>query len=106
MLLPCMGENKSLEAVQKFAMRVCSKQWSSNYNALLNAYGVPSLRKRRLILKLSYLYNIPIVNGRYSLPEPFPVVTPTLFSVTLLACGIPYPRMWWIVLMQIYSRET
>jgi len=39
-------------------MRVCTKQWSSNYNALLNAYGVPSLRKRRLILKLSYLYNI------------------------------------------------
>ena len=37
----------------------------------INAYGVPSLRKRRLILKLSYLYNI--LNSRYSLPEPFSI---------------------------------
>ena len=70
----------SLEAVQKFAMRVCTKQWSSNYNALLNAYKVPSLRKRRLILKLSYLYNI--LNGRYSLPEPSSVETRTTSHFT------------------------
>ena len=70
----------SLEAVQKFAMRVCTKQWSSNYNAVLNAYGVPSLRKRRLILKLSYLYNI--LNGRYSLPEPSSVETRTTSHFT------------------------
>ena len=50
------GLINSLEAVQKFAMRVHTKQWSSNYSALLSAYRVPSLRKRRLILKLSYLY--------------------------------------------------
>ena len=74
------GLINSLEAVQKFAMRVCTKQWSSNYNALLNAYGVPSLRKRRLILKLSYLYNI--LNSRYSLPEPFPVETRTTSHFT------------------------
>ena len=69
------GLINSLEAVQKFAIRVCTKQWSSNYSVLLNAYGVPSLRKRRLILKLSYLYNI--LNGRYSLPKPSPVETRT-----------------------------
>ena len=74
------GLINSLEAVQKFAMRVCTKQWSSNYSALLNAYGVPSLRKRRLILKLSYLYNI--LNGRYSLPEPSPVETRTTSHFT------------------------
>ena len=51
-----------------------------NYSALLNAYGVPSLRKRRLILKLSYLYNI--LNGRYSLPEPSPVETRTTSHFT------------------------
>ena len=75
-----LGLINSLEAVQKFAMRVCTKRWSSNYNALLNAYRVPSLRKRRLILKLSYLYNV--LNGHYSLPEPFPVVTWTTSHFT------------------------
>ena len=63
------GLINSLEAVQKFAMRVCTKQWSSNYNALFNAYGAPSLRKRRLILKLSYLYNI--LNGPTHSPNHF-----------------------------------
>jgi len=28
------GQINSLEAVQKFAMRVCTKQWSSNYTML------------------------------------------------------------------------
>ena len=74
------GLINSLEAVQKFTMRVCTKQWSSNYSALLNAHGVPSRRKRRLILKLSYLYNI--LNGRYSLPEPSPVETRTTSHFT------------------------
>ena len=73
------GLINSLEAVQKFAMRVCTNQWSSNYNALLNTYGVPSLRKR-FILKLSYLYNI--LNGRYSLPEPSSVETRTTSHFT------------------------
>ena len=44
------GLINSLEAVQKFAMRVCTKQWSSNYNDLLNAYGVAVLEKEGLFL--------------------------------------------------------
>jgi len=44
------GLINSLEAVQKFAMRVCTKQWSSNYNALLNAYEFPVLEKEGLFL--------------------------------------------------------
>ena len=33
----------AVENVQKFALRVCSKQWNSSYDALLNALTVPTL---------------------------------------------------------------
>ena len=37
----------AIENVQKFALRVCSKQWSSTYDTLLNALTVPTLFSRR-----------------------------------------------------------
>ena len=35
-----------------FALRVCSKQWNSSYDALLNALTVPTLSSRRKTQKL------------------------------------------------------
>ena len=48
----------SLECVQKFALRLCSKQWDTGYHELLNMFSLPSLENRRLHLKLCHLFKI------------------------------------------------
>ena len=47
-----------LENVQKFALRVCSKSWSSDYATLLDTLSMPTLSDRRETLKLCLLFNI------------------------------------------------
>ena len=42
----------SLESVQKFAMRVCSKQWDADYPTLLSSLNLPTLAARRKRMKL------------------------------------------------------
>ena len=49
--------------VQKFALRVCSKQWDTNYHTLLARYNIPSLFNRRQLLRLCFLFNV--LNGSY-----------------------------------------
>ena len=49
---------KSLESVQKFALRICSKQWDAAYQELLEMFSLPSLENRRLYLKLCHLFKI------------------------------------------------
>ena len=46
-------EIKTLENVQKFALRMCAKQWSNSYKDLLQLFSQPSLQQRRLYLDLS-----------------------------------------------------
>ena len=58
----------SLESVQKFSLRVCSKQWDTNYHTLLARYNIPSLFNRRQLLRLCFLFNV--LNVTYSLPDP------------------------------------
>ena len=48
----------SLECVQKFALRLCSKQWDTGYHELLNMFSLPSLENRHLHLKLCHLFKI------------------------------------------------
>ena len=48
----------SLESVQRFALKVCSKQWDAGYNELLDMFRLPSLQNRRLYIKLCYLFKI------------------------------------------------
>ena len=38
---------QALENVQKFALRVCSKSWSSDYATLLDTLSIPTLSDRR-----------------------------------------------------------
>ena len=45
-----------LENVQKFALRVCTKQWDAVYSTLLETSGMPSLESRRVNAKLCHLY--------------------------------------------------
>ena len=44
--------NQSLENIQKFALRMCTKNWNQEYDVLLNSYGIPTLAGRRKQLKL------------------------------------------------------
>ena len=64
---------KLIEKVQKFASRVCLKQWNSSYSDMLN---IPSLKDRRKWAKLSTLYKI--VHGFADYPSPplLPRTTP------------------------------
>ena len=48
----------ALEDVQKFACKVASKQWDSDYQQLLNVCVIPSLAEHREQLKLCQLYKI------------------------------------------------
>ena len=48
----------SLESVQKFACKVCLKQWNMDYDSMLKLLGIPLLATRRKYLKLTTMYNI------------------------------------------------
>ena len=45
-------EKNALESIQKFALRMCTKQWSTPYQDLLTITNVPSLKSRRCYLRL------------------------------------------------------
>jgi len=61
------GQIEDVESVQKLALRVCCKSWDEHYQMLLFKRNILSLSKRRLFLRLSFLFNI--VKGSYSLPK-------------------------------------
>ena len=48
----------ALENTQKFALRVCLKNWRADYDLLLDQAHLPRLSSRRKFLKLCLLYNI------------------------------------------------
>ena len=47
----------SLENIQKFALRVCCKNWNMGYSELLDLCKVPSLENRRLFETESHVQN-------------------------------------------------
>ena len=47
-----------LESVQKFALKVCCKQWSASYQELLDVSHLSSLQTRRENARLLYMYKI------------------------------------------------
>jgi len=47
-----------LESVQKFALRVSSKQWDLGYSELLDTCNLPTLENRRLYMKLCHLFKV------------------------------------------------
>ena len=56
-----------IEDVQKFALRVCLKSWSSTYAELLEQSNLPSLQTRRQHVKLCHLFKI--INDATFFPE-------------------------------------
>ena len=53
-----LGHIHSIERVQKFALKVCSKRWNEDYDHLCNLFNLPTLSDRRRYLKLCFLYQI------------------------------------------------
>ena len=49
---------QAIENVQKFALRVCSKSWNTDYNSLLDTLNISTLSARRTSLKLCLLFKM------------------------------------------------
>ena len=71
----------NLERVQKFALRICSKNYHETYQNLLNLFQVPTLQNRRLFLCLCTFYSI--VHELVFFPE---TVLPSTMPVTSSRC--------------------
>ena len=56
-----------LEQVQKFALKICYKEWSSTYPELLEVSALPELSVRRKCLNLCYFYKL--VNNSFEFPN-------------------------------------
>ena len=52
------GLSDSLERVQKFALRMCMRDWNADYATLLQSSNLPTLANRRCYLKLCFLYQV------------------------------------------------
>ena len=109
-------------AVQKFALRVCSKQWDASYSMLCSTLNLPTLAARRKQMKLSVMYKI--LNGLTDFPNvpisardnPFDLrslaphtllqrqtASSTLFFLTLLNSGMHYHLMWlWQIITLLF----
>ena len=64
---------KKLETVQKFALRMCVKRWSSSYEELLSESDIPRLVDRRRFLCLMYFYKA--INGHITTIDNNIIVT-------------------------------
>jgi len=71
-----LGLIKSLEKVQKFALRMATRNWNLDYDSLLGACDIQTLQTRRHNLKLCFLFQV--VNGHLSFPNAPLVSRPTL----------------------------
>ena len=56
----------NIERVQKFALKMCTKNWDSGYQDLLDLTHIPTLENRRLYLKLCTLHKI--IHGLFCFP--------------------------------------
>ena len=53
--------------MQKFALKMCSKNWGSSYSENLEACSLPELTSRRKYLSLCYFYKL--ANGTFEFPN-------------------------------------
>lgn len=58
---------EALEAVQKFALRACTKLWDTPYQTLLSSTNLPDLAARRRQMKLCTLYKL--IHGHADFPN-------------------------------------
>ena len=82
-------DTAALEKVQKFALRICSRSWSSSYGDLLELFKLQSLEHRRIYLSLCLFYKIIHGHVTYSpnhLPNHY---FPSRYTHTLQYCIPP-----------------
>ena len=60
-------DRKILEDVQKFACRVCTKDWHTDCQSLLDGVHIPSLEARRRAMRLCFMYKL-VDNNTQILP--------------------------------------
>ena len=58
--LHMLKDIQMLEKVQRFALRVCSRNYHLSYGELLEFFNLPSLVNRRLYLSLYLLFSFPL----------------------------------------------
>jgi len=54
------------ESLQKFALRMCMRDWNADYATLLESCNLPTLASRRHYLKLCFLYQV--IQGEFDFP--------------------------------------
>ena len=57
----------TIEKVQKFALRMCYKNWREQYVSLLERSGIQSLADRRKLLDICYLFQL--LTGVFNFPD-------------------------------------
>ena len=88
-----MKDINKLENVQKFALRVCTKQWNSPYEDLIDMCHLPELRTRRNHLSLGLLHKI--INEECIIPNaPLTPYSSTYFTRSHAGStfALPYAR--------------
>ena len=61
------GLINALESVQKFALKLCTKNWNASYDETLSNCNLPTSAHRRRLLKLSFLFQV--VHGNFVFPD-------------------------------------
>ena len=79
-----------LENVQKFAIKMCLKQWDLGYQDLLDLSQFPTLKNHRLYLKLCTLYKI--MHGYFYFPLNVFLPQVNRHSYSLPLVHIPHAR--------------
>ena len=64
---PLQKDIDKLENVQKFALRMCTKNWMAGYDDLLTCCNIPSLKTRCLYLKLVSF--VPVGQWPHCIPQ-------------------------------------
>ena len=85
---PYLAKNcQMIKSVQKFASKVCLKQWSRNtkYQDMLEFLNMPSLAAHRRQMKLCTLYKI--VNNVSKYPSP-PLIPRNLYTLFVFCTSV------------------
>ena len=78
------SSSASISSLEFFALKLCSKNWSSSYSSLLHQFNCPILSLRRRNAKLIFLYKI--LNGYvFFPPDTFLFPTFSLYVYSLLS---------------------
>ena len=53
-----VGEINCIEGAQRFALRMCAKNWDGSYSCCMQLFSLPNLQQRRVYLDLCSMFRI------------------------------------------------